>query len=84
MSSAGVAQRKTTSRHAATVVARDQGGSLIVRLEQQRVCAGIEGVRDDLRQDCFLERARICIPQILEEVDQIDTCFAQGMQLLQQ
>src|SRR5207249_5512 len=39
---------------------------------------GIEGVRDDLGEDGLLERARIRIAQVLEEVEQVNPGFAHG------
>ena len=39
---------------------------------------GIEGVRDDLGEDGLLERARVRIAQVLEEVEQVNAGFAHG------
>src|SRR6266545_2954989 len=40
--------------------------------------SGIEGIRDDLGQDSFLERTRVCVAQVLEEVEQVNAGFAHG------
>src|SRR6266566_1760629 len=61
-------------RHAAPVVPHDERvGS---RFERNHRCPGVQGIRDDLADDRFLERGGIGVPQVLEQVKQIDACFA--------
>src|SRR6266566_1957602 len=61
-------------RHTAPVVAHDERvGS---RFERDHRRPGVQGIRDDLADDRFLKRGGIGVPQVLEQVKQIDACFA--------
>ena len=55
---------------------RRQGG---IGPEMKSGRARVEGVRHDLGHDRLLEGAGIGVPDVLQEVLQIDACLAQGL-----
>ena len=65
--------------HAAAVIHDVERGRAGIGDEPDYCRSGIEGVGDDLGEDGLLERARVCIAQVFEEVEQVDAGFAHGI-----
>jgi len=68
--------------HAAAVIDDVERGRARICGQADRGGPGIERVRDDLGQDGLLERARVRVAQVLEEVEQVNAGFAHGQETL--
>ena len=64
--------------HAAAVIHDVERGRAGVAGQTDFGRSGVQGVRHDLGQDGLLERARVRIAQVLEEVEQVNAGFAHG------
>ena len=64
--------------HPGAIVYRGQRVLCRVAFEADLGCARVEGVGRDLGKNRFLERSRVCVPQVLEQMQQIDACFTHG------
>ena len=67
--------------HAGPIVEDGEGGRRRVGGDRDRRGARVEGVGDDLGEDRLLGSTRVGVAQILEKVEQIDACLAQGVPL---
>src|SRR5690606_11273777 len=76
-----VIPRQLPLRHAASIVRSSQRRVCAVRFERERVRTRVQRVSDDLRQDRLLERSRVRVAQILQEVDQVYPRFTQSVLL---
>jgi hypothetical protein len=70
-----VIARQLAPSHARAVVDGGEGGADGVSHETDAARAGVECVGDDLGEDRLLERARVGVAQVLEEVDEVDASF---------
>ena len=57
-----------TALHPRAVVQNREPGRGGIGVEPHRTGAGIERIRDDLGEDGLLERARISVPKILQQM----------------
>ena len=62
--------------HADAVVDDDQQGIAAVGADGDPRGARVERIGDDLREDRLLQAARIGVPQVLEEVQEVDARLA--------
>jgi hypothetical protein len=66
------------ARHPLAVIGDRDGGAPGLRRDPDQARAGVERVRDDLRQYGLLQRPGVGVPQVFEEVQQVNARLGHG------